>query len=116
LINEPSCPEPSSRKSEKPHHKTIMVSRAVLLIGAITHARKEWEALASKLKLEVSEPRLGGISRRTVSDGLLTAMVVKVYAEGGSREDFLKKVKRGEYDDVVAIYRSNESTTVSVIS
>lgn len=31
----------------------------------------------------------------------------------GSREDFLSKLKAGEYDDVVAIYRSNESTSVT---
>jgi lactate dehydrogenase-like 2-hydroxyacid dehydrogenase len=33
--------------------------------------------------------------------------------ETGSREDFISKLKSGEYDDVVAIYRSNDSTSVT---
>jgi hypothetical protein len=32
--------------------------------------------------------------------------------EKGSREDFLKKLKDGEYDNVVGLYRSNNSTSV----
>ena len=32
--------------------------------------------------------------------------------EKGSREDFLKKLKDGEYDNVVGLYRSNNSTLV----
>ena len=31
----------------------------------------------------------------------------------GSRQDFLSKLKGGEYNDVVAIYRSNDSTKVT---
>jgi len=31
----------------------------------------------------------------------------------GSREEFLSKLKSGEYDGVEAIYRSNESTSIS---
>ncbi|KAK5134202.1 hypothetical protein LTR08_006862 [Meristemomyces frigidus] len=62
-------------------------SKAALLIGNITHARKEWEALGSLVTL-------------------------KEYGSG-SREDFLSKIKSGEYDDVVGIYRSNDSTSVS---
>ena len=31
----------------------------------------------------------------------------------GSRQDFLSKLKGGEYNDVVAIYRSNDSTNVT---
>lgn len=31
----------------------------------------------------------------------------------GSREDFLSKLKSGEYEGVEAIYRSNESTAIS---
>lgn len=61
--------------------------RAALLIGKIVHSRKEWEALSSLVKL-------------------------KEYGTG-SREDFLSKLRSGEYDDVVGIYRSNESTSVT---
>lgn len=31
----------------------------------------------------------------------------------GSREDFIARLDGGEYDDVVALYRSNESTNVT---
>ena len=31
----------------------------------------------------------------------------------GSRQDFLDKCKAGEFDDVVGIYRSNDSTSVT---
>ncbi|KAK5682163.1 hypothetical protein LTS10_005288 [Elasticomyces elasticus] len=62
-------------------------SRAALLIGRITHARKEWEALGSITRL-------------------------KEYGTG-SRQDFLSKLRSGEYDDVVGIYRSNDSTRVT---
>ncbi|KAK4624024.1 Putative 2-hydroxyacid dehydrogenase [Fulvia fulva] len=60
---------------------------SALLIGQITHARKEWEALGSLLTL-------------------------KEYGEG-SREDFIKRLDAGEYDDVVGIYRSNDSVAVT---
>lgn len=33
--------------------------------------------------------------------------------QSGSREEFLSQLRAGEYDDVVAIYRSNESTSVT---
>ena len=33
---------------------------------------------------------------------------------GTKREEFLEKCADGSYSDVVAIYRSNESTSVSV--
>ncbi|PYH86112.1 glyoxylate/hydroxypyruvate reductase [Aspergillus uvarum CBS 121591] len=57
---------------------------AALLIGAITHSRKEWEDLSSILTL-------------------------KEFPEG-TRDDFIRNCKEGQYDDVVAIYRSNTST------
>ena len=31
----------------------------------------------------------------------------------GSREDFIRRCKSGEYDDVVGLYRSNDSTSVT---
>ncbi|KAF2162788.1 hypothetical protein M409DRAFT_68791 [Zasmidium cellare ATCC 36951] len=65
----------------------MTAQRAALLIGKITHCRKEWQALSSLLTL-------------------------KEY-ESGSREDFIKKLQAGEYDDVVAIYRSNDSTPIT---
>jgi glyoxylate reductase len=33
--------------------------------------------------------------------------------DAGSRQDFISKLKGGEYNDVVAIYRSNDSTKVT---
>ncbi|KAK3074971.1 hypothetical protein LTR53_002140 [Teratosphaeriaceae sp. CCFEE 6253] len=62
-------------------------SRAILLIGKIIHARQEWEALASIARL-------------------------KEYSSG-SRQDFLSKLRSGDLDDVVGIYRSNDSTRVT---
>ncbi|QVM08080.1 hypothetical protein D8B26_002778 [Coccidioides posadasii str. Silveira] len=63
-----------------------MHSRAALLIGDITHCRKEWELLSSLVTL-------------------------KEYPSG-TREEFMRNCKNGAYDDVVAIYRSNVSTKV----
>ncbi|KAJ5544407.1 hypothetical protein N7513_006971 [Penicillium frequentans] len=60
-----------------------MPSQAALLIGAITHARKEWESLSSILSLKEFP--------------------------SGTREEFIKNCKAGNYDDVTAIYRSNTS-------
>ncbi|CEO59266.1 Putative Hydroxyisocaproate dehydrogenase [Penicillium brasilianum] len=60
-----------------------MPSQAALLIGGITHARKEWEALSSILTLKEFP--------------------------SGTREEFIQNCKSGQYDDVVAIYRSNTS-------
>ncbi|RHZ62311.1 60S ribosomal uL22 domain-containing protein [Aspergillus thermomutatus] len=57
---------------------------SALLIGGITHARKEWEDLSSILTL-------------------------KEFPEG-TRDEFIRNCKDGQYDDVVAIYRSNTST------
>ncbi|PYH97310.1 glyoxylate/hydroxypyruvate reductase [Aspergillus ellipticus CBS 707.79] len=57
---------------------------SALLIGAITHSRKEWEDLASTLTLQEFP--------------------------SGTREEFIRNCQAGEYDDVVALYRSNTST------
>ncbi|KAK3712255.1 hypothetical protein LTR37_009117 [Vermiconidia calcicola] len=62
-------------------------SRAALLIGKITHSRKEWEALGSLVSL-------------------------KEYGSG-SRTHFLEQCQSGVFDDVVGIYRSNESTRLT---
>jgi len=64
-----------------------MAPQAALLIGKITHVKHDWEALSDRLTL-------------------------KEYGSG-SREDFLKKCSNGEYDDVVVIYRSNASTSIT---
>ncbi|KAF2200767.1 D-isomer-specific 2-hydroxyacid dehydrogenase-like protein [Delitschia confertaspora ATCC 74209] len=64
-----------------------MTQKSALLIGGIAHIRKEWEECSSFLKL--SE-----------------------YPDG-SREDFMSRCKNGEYSDLFAIYRSNESTKVT---
>ncbi|OJJ34999.1 hypothetical protein ASPWEDRAFT_40137 [Aspergillus wentii DTO 134E9] len=60
-----------------------MASQAALLIGPITHARKEWEDLSSLLTLKEFPT--------------------------GTREEFIQNCKDGKYDDVVVIYRSNTS-------
>ncbi|RJE25482.1 Dehydrogenase [Aspergillus sclerotialis] len=60
-----------------------MSSQAALLIGGITHARKEWENLSSILTLKEFPT--------------------------GTREQFIQNCKDGKYDDVVALYRSNTS-------
>ncbi|KAB8237267.1 D-isomer specific 2-hydroxyacid dehydrogenase [Aspergillus alliaceus] len=57
---------------------------SALLIGEITHARKEWEELSSLLTLKEFPT--------------------------GTRENFIRNCKEGQYDDVVVIYRSNAST------
>ncbi|KAL4798987.1 D-isomer specific 2-hydroxyacid dehydrogenase [Aspergillus venezuelensis] len=57
---------------------------AALLIGDITHAREEWEGLSSILTLKEFP--------------------------SGDREAFTRNLKDGQYDDVVALYRSNAST------
>ncbi|PMD33450.1 hypothetical protein L207DRAFT_557950 [Hyaloscypha variabilis F] len=60
---------------------------AALLIGKIAHARKDWEALASILELK----EFGS----------------------GTRAEFLQNCKAGKYDNVVAIFRSNASTSIT---
>lgn len=62
-----------------------MSKPAVLLIGDLAHTNKEWEALSSKYTLK---------EFRT-----------------GTRDGFLSNIRSGEYDDVVALYRSNVSTS-----
>ena len=59
----------------------------LLLIGDITHSRPEWEALSRIAKL--------------------------VECPSGSREEFLEKCKNGDYDNVIGLYRSNDSTAIT---
>jgi glyoxylate reductase len=65
----------------------MATSQAALLIGKIAHARREWEALSATLAL-------------------------KEYGTS-SRQEFMRNCREGMYDDVVAVYRSNASTSVS---
>ncbi|PMD30130.1 putative hydroxyisocaproate dehydrogenase [Hyaloscypha variabilis F] len=60
---------------------------AVLLIGNITHVKKEWEECRSFAELKTFN--------------------------GKTREEFLKACEDGSYSDVVAINRSNESTALT---
>lgn len=62
-----------------------MSKPAVLLIGGLTHCNKEWKGYASKYTLKE----------------FIT----------GTREEFLSNCKKGEYDDVVGLYRSNNSVS-----
>lgn len=65
-----------------------MSQRAALLIGPLTHARKEWEQCSS--------------------------FASKLYEyPDGSREDFISKCKNGEFKDVYAMYRSNDSNKIT---
>jgi hypothetical protein len=66
-------------------HSSTMSRPTVLLIGPLTHCNQEWSDLGKKYTLK---------EFRT-----------------GSRDDFLSKCKQGEYDDVVGLYRSNNSVT-----
>lgn len=85
-----------------------MSSRAALLIGKITHARKEWEALSSILTLKVRSPEC---NRETKE---YTDPKEQEYPDG-NRSDFIKNCQNGQYDDVVAIYRSNASNKVRIV-
>ena len=55
----------------------------VLLIGGLTHCNKEWQQYSSKYTLKEFTT--------------------------GKRQDFLSNCKKGEYDGVVGLYRSNQS-------
>jgi D-3-phosphoglycerate dehydrogenase len=60
-----------------------MSKPSVLLIGNLTHANDEWKAYSSKYNLKEFRK--------------------------GDRQQFLSNCKNGEYDGVVALYRSNAS-------
>ncbi|KAJ9502539.1 hypothetical protein H2202_001660 [Exophiala xenobiotica] len=62
-----------------------MSKPTILLIGDLTHANKEWEEYGSKYNL-------------------------KEFRQG-TRQQFLSNCRSGEYDGVVALYRSNTSTS-----
>lgn len=63
------------------------MSKAILLIGGVTHIKKEWSECASVATL--------------------------LEFEGTTRDDFFNHCRSGKYDQVVAIYRSNESTALT---
>ncbi|OAP65142.1 hypothetical protein AYL99_01114 [Fonsecaea erecta] len=62
-----------------------MSKPAVLLIGGLAHVDREWQSLSSKYNLKEFRK--------------------------GTREQFLSNCKSGQYDDVVALYRSNLSVS-----
>lgn len=62
-----------------------MSKPTVLLIGDLVHANKEWSALGQKYNLK---------EFRT-----------------GDRQQFIQSLRAGEYDNVVALYRSNTSVS-----
>ncbi|EXJ90126.1 D-3-phosphoglycerate dehydrogenase [Capronia epimyces CBS 606.96] len=62
-----------------------MSKPTVLLIGGLTHVNKEWEEYGSKY-------------------------VLKEFRKG-TRAQFLSNCKNGEYDGIVALYRSNHSVS-----
>lgn len=65
-----------------------MSQKAALLIGPLTHTRKEWEE-CDKIASKLYE-----------------------YPDG-SRDDFLSKCRNGEYKDLYAMYRSNDSNKIT---
>ncbi|KKA17460.1 hypothetical protein T310_8640, partial [Rasamsonia emersonii CBS 393.64] len=54
-LRSPSFPRPCWGPPPTTRRFTTMPSQAALLIGKITHARKEWEALSSILTLKVGD-------------------------------------------------------------
>lgn len=62
-----------------------MSKPTILLIGGLTHTNKEWSEYGSKYNL-------------------------KEFRQG-TRDQFLSNCKNGEYDDVVGLYRSNQSVS-----
>ncbi|KAK6579542.1 hypothetical protein PZA11_007778 [Diplocarpon coronariae] len=60
----------------------------LLLIGGLAHAQKEWSEFARFAEL-------------------------KEFSDSQTRADFLRELESGGYDDVVALYRSNESTKIT---
>lgn len=62
-----------------------MSKPTVLLIGGLTHCNEEWKAYGSKYNL-------------------------KEFIKG-TREEFFSNCKNGEYDEVVGLYRSNNSVS-----
>jgi glyoxylate reductase len=69
-------------------NQSSMSQRAALLIGKLTHTQKVWEDCAQ------------------------IASKLYEYPEG-SREDFVSKCKSGEYDNLFALYRSNDSNPIT---
>jgi glyoxylate reductase len=65
--------------------RSTMTKPTVLLIGGLSHTNKEWEELGAKYNL-------------------------KEFRQG-TREQFISNCRRGEYNNVVALYRSNTSTS-----
>lgn len=61
-----------------------MSQRAALLIGALTHSRKEWQACSAIASTLYEYPT-------------------------GTRQDFIGKCKAGAFDGIHALYRSNDS-------
>lgn len=86
-----------------------MGKQALLLIGDLTHTKKEWSEFSSFAELKVS------ISITKVEFfRLLTS--TQEFSGSKTRADFLKELESGSYDDVVALYRSNDSTKVRTLS
>jgi glyoxylate reductase len=65
-----------------------MSQRAALLVGPLTQTRKEWE-------------QIGQIASKLYE-----------YPDG-SREDFISKCKNGDFEDLFAMYRSNDSNKMT---
>jgi len=93
-------------RTASPASSVEMGKPAVLLIGNITHVKKEWEECGSFAELKAWILLRYAISPADFGQTF----------NGKTREEFLKACEDGSYSDVVAINRSNESTAVSASS
>jgi hypothetical protein len=72
-----------------------------------------WWANAYKQRVERIFLEIQSESRFSeVSSVGLRALIASQEYQTGNRKDFLQKLRNGEYDDVVGLYRSNNSTSV----
>ncbi|KAK1066007.1 hypothetical protein LTR33_011707 [Friedmanniomyces endolithicus] len=80
-------------------------SRAILLVGKRTHALKDWEALSSLAELKV--PTTRNLPKPPVTD-----TTPQEYPTG-SPSDFLTTLHSPAYSTLLAIARSNDSTSLT---
>lgn len=83
-----------------------MTRPIALLIGNITHAKKEWQVLEEIADLKVCSLYLYFVlPNSSLSNQEITS---------GTRESILADFKAGKHDGVVAIYRTFDSAQVRI--
>lgn len=91
-----------------------MTKPALLLIGDLSHAKKEWSDFSSFAELKV---RLLILTRMPPGHRRDADAVLQEFSGSSkTRADFLQELEKGSYNDVVALYRSNDSTKVSMVA